>query len=70
MDKSWLQETHRFGGKYSKGVKQFISKCLRCKCPCCKAIALDNVPHEAMWPKICDPFDDVGWKVNLLKLIN
>jgi hypothetical protein len=43
MDKSWMQETHRFGEKYSKGVEQFIrmarghvDELNRIKCPCCK----------------------------------
>ncbi|XP_062145287.1 uncharacterized protein LOC133852537 [Alnus glutinosa] len=43
MDKSWMQETHRFGEKYSKGVEQFIKMACghvdelnRIKCPCRK----------------------------------
>jgi hypothetical protein len=43
MDKSWMQETHRFGEKYSNGVEQFIRMARghvdglnRIKCPCRK----------------------------------
>jgi hypothetical protein len=45
MDKTWMQETHRFGEKHSKGVEQFVSMAhghvdglnmIRCPCRKCE----------------------------------
>lgn len=59
MNKSWMLKTHRFGEKYSKGVKQFISiasghadgwpnriKCSYRKCENCYYKPIDEVEDD------------------------